>query len=134
MQNSPLKPQDEPDAHRPWTGTQEALGEALARREERTLSKALTFSTRDKLWSVKTSGPGAGLRGAKVTLLHFIDGAMRVRYKDRELACTPFKSLPMPPAAEDEKTIDARIDAILGAWPGDRAQQGAAPPGLHGCG
>ncbi len=64
---------------------------------------------------------------------------MRVRYKDRELTCTPFKSLPMPPAAEDEKTIDARIDAILGssprtgAWPGDRAQQGAAPPGLHGC-
>ena len=48
-----------------------ALDEALARREERVLSKALTFSVGGKVCCVKTNGPGTALRGARVTLLHF---------------------------------------------------------------
>ena len=44
------------------------------------------------------------LRGAKVTLFHFLDGTLRVRFKDRELACTPFKTLPAPQPVEDDKT------------------------------
>jgi len=49
------------------------------------------------------------LRGAKVTLLHFLDGTLRVRFKDRELAFTPFKTLPAPQPVEDDKTLDARL-------------------------
>src|SRR5208282_397763 len=63
----------------------DALDEALARREERTLSKALTFSAGGAVHCVRTSGAGIALRGAKVTLFHFMDGAMRVRYKNRTL-------------------------------------------------
>jgi hypothetical protein len=39
-------PRDSQDAHRPWTKDADALEEASARREERVLSKALTFQRR----------------------------------------------------------------------------------------
>jgi transposase len=101
------------DAHRRWSSSRADLAEALARREERTLSKALTFSAGATRYAVKTQGPGTALRGAKITLLHMLDGTMRVRFKDRDLAVTPFKTLPVPPPLEDDKTLDARLDAVM---------------------
>ena len=56
---------------------------------KRTLSNALTFNAGAIRYAVKTQGP---LRGAKVTLLHMLDGTLRVRFKDRDLAFTPFLS------------------------------------------
>ena len=108
-----MAPRDGEDAHRPWTHDLDALDEALARREERTLSKALTFSAGGAVHCVKTSGPGIALRGAKATLLHFLEGDMRVRYKNRSLSYTRVRSLPTPSPAEDEKTLD--VDALLAA-------------------
>ncbi len=113
-------PQDASSAHRPWMATPEALDEALARREERTLSKALTFSVGGKLYRIKTTGPGTALRGARVTLHHFINGDMRVAYKDRTLPYTYFKTRPRRQPAEDEKTLEARMDSLIAAR--------AAPP------
>jgi transposase len=110
-----VPPRDSQDAHRPWTKGADALEEALARREERVLSKALTFSVGGAVHCVKTSGPGIAMRGAKITLLHLPDGSMRLRYKDRDLQYTQVKSSPRPSPAEDEKTIDARLDAVLAA-------------------
>jgi len=101
------------DAHRPWTKDAEALDEALARREERVLSKALTFSVGGKVYCVKTNGPGTALRGARITLLHFQDGAMRIDYKNRSLPYTHFKTNPGPGPAEDEKTLEARMAEII---------------------
>ncbi len=46
--------------------------------------------------------------------LHHIDGR-DLHYKDRVLTCTAFKTLPMAVAAEDEKTIDARVDRLAAA-------------------
>ncbi len=108
-----VAPRQAEDAHRPWPGSKADLAEALARREERTLSKALTFSAGATRYAVKTVGSGMALRGAKVTLLHFLDGTLRVRFKDRELAFTPFKTLPAPQPVEDDKTLDARLDAVV---------------------
>ena len=108
-------PRDAQDAHRTWTDAGAALDEALARREERTLSKALTFSAGGAVHCVNATGPGMALRGAKVTLLHFMDGAMSVRYKDRAMPTTAVKSHKGPGPTEDEKTIDARISAIIAA-------------------
>src|SRR5271166_258148 len=110
-----LAPRDGEDAHRPWKHGLDALDETLARREERTLSKALTFSVGGAVHCVKTSGPGIALRGAKVTLLHFLEGDMHVRYKNRSLSFTRVRSLPTPSPAEDEKTLDVRLDALLAA-------------------
>jgi len=108
-----VAPRQAEDAHRPWSGSKADLAQALARREERTLSKALTFSAGATRYAVKTRGPGMALRGAKVTLLHMLDGTLRVRFKDRDLAFTPFKTLPAPPPAEDDKTLDARLDSVI---------------------
>jgi transposase len=102
-------------AHQPWTRGADALDEALARREERVLSKALTFSAAGKVYCVNANGSGMALRGARVTLLHFQDGAMRVDYKNRSLAYTHFKTNPGPRHAESEKTLDARLDQLIAA-------------------
>ena len=108
-----INPRNETPAHRPWTGTPDVLDDVLARREERVLSKALTFSAAGTRYCVKTTGPGTALRGAKVTLRHFIHGGMTVHYKDRVLQVTAYGTYPVPDPAEDEKTIDARLDAII---------------------
>ncbi len=110
-----VPPRDGASAHRPWTDTAEALEAALARHEERVLSKALTFSAAGRKYCVRTEGPGTALRGAKVVLQHFVGGGMAVRYKGRVLAVTAYRTYPIPDPAEDEKTIDARLDAILAA-------------------
>ncbi len=117
------------DAHRPWTKGAQALDEALARREERTLSKALTFSAAGKLYCVKTDGPGTALRGARVTLLHFQDGSMRIDYKNRSLPYTHFKTNPSPDPAEDEKTLEARMAGIIAANSASVQTQPVSPQG-----
>jgi hypothetical protein len=122
-------PREPTSAHRPWTGTPETLDDALARREERVLSKALTFRSSGTMYCVKTSGPGTALRGAKVTLHHFVGGGMAVHYKDRVLPVTAYRTYAIPDPAEDEKTIDLRLDAILAAQ-----REPLKPSVLHGRG
>lgn len=108
-----VPPHDKTDAHRPWTGTEKMLDAVLARRETRTLSKALTFSCAGKIYCVKTDGLGVGLRGAKVELYHFLNGTMEVHYRNRILPCTAFKTYPVPPPTVDEKTLNASVDTCL---------------------
>jgi transposase len=110
-----VEPRDKTSAHRPWTKTADDLDLALARREERVLSKALTFSYGGTKYCVKTEGPGTAMRGAKIAVHHFTDGRLRVSYKDRVLTCTAYGSYAVPDPAEDEKTLDARVDAIVAA-------------------
>jgi transposase len=108
-------PRDDASAFRPWTDTPEALDTALARREERVLSKALTFSSAGTKYCVNAGGPGTALRGAKVTLHHFVGGGMAVYYKDRVLPVTAYATYPVSDPVEDEKTLDARLNAIIAA-------------------
>ena len=110
-----MAPRDQAPAHRPWTASPDAFDEAFARHEERSLSKTLTFRAGGRLYAIKTQGPGTALRGARVTLLHFIDGTLRVRDKDRILAHTAFGPSNAPGPAQDEKTLDTRIGAIVAA-------------------
>ena len=56
-------------------GRRTDLDAALARQEERVLSKALTFSCGGTKYCVKTAGPGTAMRGAKIAVHHFTDGA-----------------------------------------------------------
>jgi transposase len=106
-------PRDDASAFRPWTDTPAVLDAALARREERVLSKALTFSSAGTKYCVNAKGPGTALRGAKVTLHHFLGGGMSVHYKDRVLQVTAYGSYPVAGPVEDEKTLDTRLDAII---------------------
>ncbi len=106
---------DAADAHRPWDKDVAALDAALATHDERTLSKALTFSSGNAIHCVKTRGAGIALRGAKVVVRHYLDGRMDVVYKDRLLDCdaTRVRGLPHVAGIADEKTLDARVDALI---------------------
>ena len=104
-----MEPRDENPAHRPWARTEDELDLALARREERTLSKARTFSYGGTKYCVKTSGPGTAMRGAKVLVHDFADGHLRVTYKDRVLVLTAYGTYPVPDAKVDEKTLAPRL-------------------------
>ena len=77
-----------------------------------------------KSFRVWTQGPGTALRGAKVTLLHMLDGTLRVRFKDRDLAFTPFKTLPVPPRS---RTIRPSTPASTRSSPETRQAQPEAP-------
>jgi transposase len=110
-----VPPRDEASAHRPWTKTAEDLDLALACREERVLTKALTFSYGGTKYCVKTQGPGTAMRGVKIAVHRFNDGRLRFSYKDRVLTCTAYGTYAVPDPAEDEKTLDARVDAIAAA-------------------
>jgi transposase len=110
-----VPPSDPAPAHRPWTQTEDALDLLLARREERVLSKALTFSYGGTKYCINTGGPGTALRGVKVTVHHFANDRLRVTYKDRTLALTAYGTYPVPDPGADEKTLDARLDTIVAA-------------------
>jgi transposase len=110
-----VPPRDETPAHRPWTKSAEELELALAAQEERVLTKALTFSYGGTKYCVKTPGPGTAMRGAKIVVHRFTDGRLRFSYKDRVLTCTAYGTYAVPAAAEDEKTLDARVEAIAAA-------------------
>ena len=102
-----VPPRLEDDAHRPWTKGSRALDEQLAVWEDRTLSKALTFSAAGARHCIRTRGAGIVMRGAKVVVRHFLDGGMDVVWKDRILPHTTFRRLPGATAVEDDKTLDA---------------------------
>jgi len=76
------------------------------------LTKALTFSYGGTKYCVKTSGPGTAMRGAKILAHRFTDGRLRFSYKGRGLTCTAYGTYAVPDPAADEKTLDARVDAI----------------------
>jgi transposase len=110
-----VPPRDAASAHRPWTQPAEALDLALASHEERVLTKALTFSYGGTKYCVQTPGPGRALRGAKIAVHRFHDGRLRFSHKERVLTCTAYGSYAVADPAEDEKTLDARVDAIAAA-------------------
>ena len=64
------------------------------------------------------------LRGAKVTLLHLLDGTLRVRFKDRDLAFTPFKTLP---TRRPSKTTRPSTPASMPSSPGLKPLQPTDP-------
>jgi len=118
-----VPPADKTPAHRPWTKTADDLDLALASQEERLLSNSLTFRYDGTKYCVKAKGPGTSMRGGKVMVHKFADGRTRFSYKDRVLTCTAYGTYAVPDPAEDEKTLDVRVDAAIAAR---RTKQAAA--------
>jgi hypothetical protein len=110
-----VEARDPRSAHRPWTKTGDELELVLASREERTLSKALTFSYGGTKYCVNTHVPGPAMRGGRVLVHRLIDGRLHVTYKDRVLRLTAYGTYPVPDPAADEKTLDARVEAVIAA-------------------
>ena len=124
-----VAPRDPEEAHKPWAHGAEALDATLATHEPRTLSKALTFSAGGAVHCIKTQGPGIALRGAKVTVRRYLDGRMDVVFKERVLPFTTVRRLPRVSAIEDDKTIDARVDALVAQARGSPNQRDHGRPG-----
>jgi len=131
-----VQPRDPRSAHRPLTTSRDELELLLASREERTLSKALTFSYGGTKYCVHTPGPGTAMRGGKVVVHRLIDGRLHVTYKDRVLRLTAYGTYPVPDPAADEKTLDARLEAIIAAQQTAQAMvscpAGSLKPGAFG--
>jgi transposase len=108
-----VEPRDLRSAHRTWAKSDDELELVLASREERTLSKALTFSYRGTKYCVNTRGPGTAMRGGKVLVHDLVGGRLHVTYQDRVLRLTAYGTYPVPDPAADEKTLDARVEAIV---------------------
>jgi hypothetical protein len=53
------------------------------------------------------------IEGNLVTLYDVIGGGMAVHFKDRILTATAYGTYSVPDPAEDKKTIDDRLDAIV---------------------
>ena len=58
-----------------------------------------------------------------MTLYHFLAGGLAFQYKDRILPVTAFATYPVPAPAEDEKTLNVRLDTIIAAQAIKTAQQ-----------
>jgi transposase len=125
-----VAPRAAEDAHRRWEEGAEALDAALARHDDRRLSKALTFSAGGSVHCIKTRDAGIALRGARVTVRHYLDGRMDVVFKDRLLPYTTVRRLPQVTAVEDDKTLDARVDAIVARRRPEPANRGRGRLGL----
>jgi transposase len=121
-----VEPRSAEDAHRRWDEGTEALDAALSRHDERCLSKALTFSAGGAVHCIKTREAGIALRGARVTVRHYLDGRMDVVFKDRVLPYTTVRKLPRAVPIEDDKTLDARLDAIVARQPQEPLRRGCA--------
>ncbi len=125
-----VAPRDAEDAHRQWEEGAEALDATLARHDDRRLSKALTFSAGGAVHCIKTRDAGIALRGARVTVRHYLDGRMDVVFKDRVLPYTTVRRLPRAAAVEDDKTLDARVDAIVARQRQEPPNRACGRPGL----
>lgn len=121
-----VPPRDKTAAHRPWAKTADDLDLVLASREERVLSKSLTFGYGGTKYCVRTQGPGTSMRGGKVVVHRFADGRLRFSYKERALTCTAYGAYAVPDRAEDEKTLDVRVDAIVAARQASQAAAASA--------
>jgi hypothetical protein len=125
-----VTPRQAEDAHRRWADGEAGLDAALARHDDRRLSKALTFSAGGAVHCIRTPGAGIALRGARVTVRHYLDGRMDVVFKDRVLPYTTVRQLPRAATIEDDKTLDARVDAIVARERSAPVDRRCGRPGL----
>jgi hypothetical protein len=108
-----VAPSSAQDAHRPLLHSPRALDLLLSEQEARTLSKNLTVPYRNIAYQIRHAGSGYRLRGAKVTVCALADGEVALLREGRELPYTTYRKGERPPPVEDEKTLNARVDAAL---------------------
>ena len=91
-----------------------ALDLLLCEHSERTLSKNLTLQYRNTLYQLQHRGAGYHLRGAKVTVCEGDNGEVVLLAAGKELPYTTYQRATALPKTEDEKTLNAQVDAAVG--------------------
>ncbi|WP_223163462.1 ISNCY family transposase [Methylococcus geothermalis] len=122
-----VAPRDPQDAHLPYTGSREALSRTCALHHRRQLSKDLVLSFQRQRYVVQTGGqPRYALRKQTVTVVVYPDRPIELVHGEEVLPYKVFDPEQHVPHPVDDKTLDARVDAILKARPA-RAKYRPAP-------
>jgi len=113
---------DEANAHRPWKESEEALTKIHGAARGTHVVQSPDLQPQWDILRRENRGPGTAMRGGKITLYHFMNGTMRARYKGKWLTCTAYKTRGRPAAAEDDKSLNARMDAVVARTKADAGQ------------
>ncbi|NGX49430.1 MAG: hypothetical protein K940chlam5_01028 [Candidatus Anoxychlamydiales bacterium] len=105
-------PKDSSNAHRNLT-KEINLNRIFVIRENRHLSKNLTFQYKNKLYQIKTQRPTYALRKAYVNILENEKGETLVEYKGQSLAYTIYEERPYQAEVIDSKQINEKINTLL---------------------
>lgn len=107
-------PADPEDAHRPYEGTAIELARICAIHHTRTLSKDLVISFQRQRYIVQTGcAPRYALRGKKITVVTYANGMIELLAGREVLPYKVFDPAQDIATAVDDKTLNARVDAIL---------------------
>lgn len=109
-------PADPEEAHRPYEGDAVELARICAIHHTRTLSKDLVVSFRRQRYIVQTHGaPRYALRGKKIDVVVYADGRVELVAGQEVLPYKVFDPAQDIPSPVDDKTLNARVDAVLKA-------------------
>jgi hypothetical protein len=84
-----IAPADNKDLHRPLPASDD-LDEAFARKEERTLSQALTLQYDKVMFILEPNEQAKAAIGKRVTVVDYPDGRLTIRYRGVDLAYRTF--------------------------------------------
>jgi hypothetical protein len=111
-----VEAQDTEDAHLPFAGSAEDLARLCAIHHRRRLSKDLVISFRRQRYIVQTGGaPRYALRGQQIDVITYRDGRVELRYGQETLPFKVFDPAQDVPAPVDDKSLTARVDALVKA-------------------
>jgi hypothetical protein len=111
-----VEAQDAEDAHLPFVGSAEELARLCAIHHRRKLSKDLVVSFNRQRYIVQTGGaPRYALRGQAIDVLTYRNGRIELMHGKEKLPFKVFDPAQDVPAPVDDKSLDARVDALVQA-------------------
>jgi transposase len=111
-----VKAQDTENAHLPFAGSSEELARLCAIHHRRRLSKDLVISFRRRRYIVQTGGaPRYALRGQQIDVITYRDGRIELMHGKERLPFKVFDPAQDVPAPVDDKSLTARVDALVKA-------------------
>jgi transposase len=111
-----VAPQQEEDAHQPFAGSPDELARICAICHRRKLSKDLVISFHRQRYIVQTGGaPRYALRGQFIDVVTYSDGRIELWHGQQKLPFKVFDPAQSVPEPVDDKTLNARVDALVKA-------------------
>jgi transposase len=111
-----VKAQNTENAHLPFAGSSEELARLCAIHHRRRLSKDLVISFRRQRYIVQTGGaPRYALRGQQIDVITYRDGRIELWHGKEKLPFKVFDPAQDVPAPVDDKSLTARVDALVKA-------------------
>ncbi len=101
------------DAHVPYVGQKAALRRILAVHTQRRLSPNLSCQYGGVLYQVHSADRGLALRGAGITVVQHVNGAVELVWQDRPLEYTTSSNPEKQGPSVDGKDVNGKVDVAL---------------------